>query len=75
MPAGFSSSDGYSPLVERYADPAPVPRQALDQAYADAMRDKGRFAGFMKNFPVHVIEDDYAALTGCAHHLAALLPD
>lgn len=41
--------------------------------YADAMRDKGRFSGFMKNFPVHVIEDDYAALTGCAHHLGALL--
>lgn len=42
--------------------------------YAEAMRDKGRFAGFMKNFGVHVIEDDYAALTGCAHHLAARLP-
>lgn len=42
--------------------------------YADAMRDKGRFSGFMKNFPVFVIEDDYAALTGCAHHLAARLP-
>jgi len=42
--------------------------------YAEAMRDKGRFAGFMKNFAVHVIEDDYAALTGCAHHLAARLP-
>ncbi len=41
--------------------------------YADALRDKGRFAGFMKNFPVYVIEDDYAALTGCAHHLAHLL--
>jgi glucokinase len=42
--------------------------------YGEAMRDKGRFSGFMKNFPVYVIEDDYAALTGCAHHLAALLP-
>jgi glucokinase len=41
--------------------------------YTEAMRDKGRFAGFMKNFPVFVIEDDYAALTGCAHHLAARL--
>ncbi|HHS94429.1 MAG TPA: glucokinase, partial [Rhodobacterales bacterium] len=40
----------------------------------EAMRDKGRFSGFMKNFPVFVIEDDFAALTGCAHHLAALLP-
>ncbi len=43
--------------------------------YGDAMRDKGRFAGFMKNFAVTVIEDDYAALTGCAHHLANLLPN
>ncbi|GKY87693.1 glucokinase [Sinisalibacter aestuarii] len=41
--------------------------------YGEAMRDKGRFSGFMKNFPVYVIEDDYAALTGCAHHLAARL--
>lgn len=41
--------------------------------YTEALRDKGRFAGFMHNYPVHVIEDDYAALTGCAHHLAALM--
>ena len=34
-----------------------------------AFRDKGRFAGFMQNFAVHVIEDDYAALTGCATYL------
>ena len=40
--------------------------------YGEAMRDKGRFAGFMNNFSVTVIEDDYAALTGCAHHLAQL---
>lgn len=31
-----------------------------------AFRDKGRFAGFMDSFGVAVIEDDYAALTGCA---------
>ena len=43
--------------------------------YLDAMgfeaafRDKGRFAGFMKNFSVQVVEDDYAALTGCAVYL------
>lgn len=41
--------------------------------FADAFRDKGRFAGFMSNFPVSVIEDDYAALTGSASHLVALL--
>lgn len=40
--------------------------------FADAFRDKGRFAGFMQNFPVWVIEDDYAALTGCAAYLAAV---
>jgi glucokinase len=41
-----------------------------DMGFDDAMRDKGRFAGFMKNFPVYLVEDDYAALTGCARHLA-----
>lgn len=40
--------------------------------FDDAYRDKGRFAGFMGNFPVSVIEDDFAALTGCASHLAAM---
>ncbi|MGH1329382.1 MAG: glucokinase [Paracoccaceae bacterium] len=38
--------------------------------FAEAFRDKGRFAGFMQNFAVTVIEDDYAALTGCAGFLA-----
>jgi len=41
--------------------------------YADAIRDKGRFAGFMRNFSVSVIDDDFAALIGCAHHLNGLL--
>lgn len=41
--------------------------------FDDAFRDKGRFAGFMGNFAVHVIEDDYAALTGCAAHLVGLI--
>jgi len=40
--------------------------------FGDAFRDKGRFAGFMGNFRVSVIEDDYAALTGSAAHLVAL---
>ena len=40
--------------------------------FAEAFRDKGRFSDFMRNFPVFLIEDDYAALTGCARHLAAL---
>ena len=37
--------------------------------FGAAFRDKGRFAGFMSNFAVHVIEDDYAALIGLAAHL------
>lgn len=40
--------------------------------FGEAFRDKGRFAGFMSNFGVHVIEDDYAALTGSAAHLVDL---
>ena len=40
--------------------------------FAEAFRDKGRFAGFMGNFTVSVIEDDYAALTGSAAHLKSL---
>ncbi|MBL4917776.1 glucokinase [Szabonella alba] len=38
--------------------------------FTEGFRDKGRFAGFMEDFSVAVIEDDYAALTGCAVHLA-----
>ena len=41
--------------------------------FADAFRDKGRFSAFMAGFPVHAVEDDFAALTGCAAHLAARL--
>jgi len=44
----------------------------VDLGFGDAFRDKGRFAGFMGNFAVRVIEDDYAALTGSAAHLVAL---
>lgn len=42
-----------------------------DLGFLAAFRDKGRFAGFMQNFPVYVIEDDFAALTGCATYLDA----
>ena len=45
----------------------------LQQAgFADAFRDKGRFADFMQDFPVYLIDDDYAALTGCADCLTRL---
>jgi glucokinase len=43
-----------------------------DYGFAEAFHDKGRFADFMKNFSVSVIEDDYAALTGSAAHLVAI---
>lgn len=46
----------------------------LDQyGFVQAFRDKGRFSGFMEQFGVGVVEDDNAALTGCASHLAGLL--
>ena len=41
--------------------------------FPDAFRDKGRFAGFMENFAVTLLEDDYAPLTGCAAHLAQIM--
>ncbi|MHA7874572.1 glucokinase [Roseivivax sp.] len=40
--------------------------------FAEAFCDKGRFSEFMRQFPVHIVTDDYAALTGCACHLDEL---
>lgn len=40
--------------------------------FTAAFRDKGRFAPFMESFSVSVIEDDFAALHGLAHHLGRL---
>ena len=37
---------------------------------AQALTNKGRFHDFLTSFPVWVVEDDYAALTGCAAYLA-----
>ncbi|HVG49110.1 MAG TPA: glucokinase [Rubellimicrobium sp.] len=44
-----------------------------DYGFTEAFRDKGRFSGFMDAFGVGVVEDDNAALTGCASHIAGLL--
>ncbi len=44
----------------------------LDLGFAEAMHDKGRFGPFVQQFSVTVVSDDYAALTGCASHLAHL---
>lgn len=38
--------------------------------FAQAFCDKGRFSDFMSQFQVLAVQDDYAALTGCAVHLA-----
>ncbi len=39
---------------------------------AEAFCDKGRFADFMQNFRLQIVEDDFAALTGCAAYLDSL---
>ncbi|WP_371168953.1 ROK family protein [Aliiroseovarius sp. 2305UL8-7] len=36
-----------------------------------AFTDKGRFSEFLDAFAIHLVEDDYAALSGCAHFLAS----
>ncbi|OCX62317.1 glucokinase [Thioclava sp. SK-1] len=41
--------------------------------FSQSFADKGRFGTFMAQFPIFVIEDDYAALTGCAAHISATL--
>lgn len=41
--------------------------------FREAFYDKGRFSGFMEQFPVHLVDDDYAALTGSAAHLMELM--
>jgi glucokinase len=43
-----------------------------DFGFVEAFRDKGRFSGFMEQFGLGVVEDDNAALTGCASHLARM---
>lgn len=40
--------------------------------FAEAFADKGRFNAYMTQFPVDLVTDDYAALRGCAAHLAEL---
>lgn len=38
--------------------------------FAEAFAAKGRFNAYMTQFPVDLVTDDYAALRGCAAHLA-----
>ncbi len=44
-----------------------------EHGFADAFRDKGRFADYMDQFPVYLVSDDYAALSGCAAHITERL--
>ena len=37
--------------------------------FAESFEDKGRFSPVIRQFPVHLVIDDYAALRGCACHL------
>ena len=37
--------------------------------FEGAFLDKGRFGAFLNSFPIHVVQDDYAALKGCAAYL------
>lgn len=36
--------------------------------FAEGFLDKGRFSEFLKAFSVFIVEDDFAALTGCAEY-------
>ena len=40
-----------------------------ETGFVEQFRNKGRFSDFMDAFPISVITDDYAALTGLASHL------
>ncbi|MEL6170024.1 MAG: glucokinase [Pseudomonadota bacterium] len=44
----------------------------LSEGFAAGFRDKGRFTDFMDAFPVAIVDDDYAALTGTAGFLDRL---
>jgi glucokinase len=34
----------------------------------EAFHHKGRFSDFLRSFSLHIVEDDYSALTGCARY-------
>jgi glucokinase len=45
----------------------------LRLGFQEAFYDKGRLSEFMEQFPVNLVDDDYAALTGSAAHLSELM--
>ena len=48
-----------------------APHLTMD-TFGKSFAAKGRFTDFMAQFPVHLVANDYAALTGCACHLDEL---
>lgn len=44
-----------------------------EMGFVEAFTSKGRFSDLARQFPVRVIEDDFAALAGCAGYLAETL--
>lgn len=50
-----------------------APLMAQDPTFLTAFRAKGRMAGFMETFPVHLLPDDRTALHGCAEWLRLAL--
>lgn len=45
----------------------------LELGFEDSMRDKGRFGDLAGSFQISLIDDDFAALKGCARHLRQLV--
>ena len=42
----------------------------LQLGFATSFLEKGRYSALMRRFPIHLIEDDHAALQGCAAYLS-----
>jgi glucokinase len=41
--------------------------------FSENFTDKGRFSGFMNDFSIFLVEDDFSALTGCTDYARAAL--
>lgn len=44
----------------------------MELGFAASFYNKGRFSDLVRQFPVSIVTDDYAALAGCAGHLAEI---
>lgn len=61
---GIYLTGGVSRAIAPYLEP---------HGFADIMADKGRFSELAGQFAVTSIQDDYAALKGCARHLRQMI--